>query len=175
MKISILLLLITFDCIYSLNVPKNIEFDVETVFDDENNNEFSFYYDNNIVPLILKITPKNGSFNIYCKYPGYSGTIIWGGEYYKILTPDIGFYSLKINTGKGTFMIHPMNTTIKIDFTQQCYGITQKIYISGEYKGPLKYLVSNLKENKLVNFTYGNTNQIIIHLKFAMELNVLLV
>ena len=51
-----------------------------------------------------------------------------------------------------------MNTTIKIDFTQQCYGITQKIYISGEYKGPLKYLVSNLKENKLVNFTYGNTN-----------------
>ena len=57
------------------------------------------------------------------------------------MTPDIGFYSLKINTGKGTFMIHPMNTTIKIDFTQQCYGITQKIYISGEYKGPLKYLV----------------------------------
>ena len=71
-------------------------------------------------------------------------------------------------------MIHPLNTTIKIDFTQQCYGIKQDLYM-GEYNGSLIYFVSNLNEDKIVNFTYGNTHQIIIHLKFAMELNVLLV
>ena len=43
------------------------------------------------------------------------------------------------------------------------FGITQKIYISGEYKGPLKYLVSNLKETRkelnVVNITKNMRNK----------------
>ena len=83
MNISILLLLITFDCIYSLDEPINIELDVETVFDYEYNNEFLFYYDNDIYPLIMKINPENNEpFNIYGKYPGFYYDINGKEEYY---------------------------------------------------------------------------------------------
>ena len=156
MNISILLLLITFDCIYSLDEPINIELDVETVFDYEYNNEFLLYYDNDIYPLIMKINPENNEpFNIYGKYPGFYCDINGKEEYYVSFTPAIGSYYYRINSGKGTFIMHCLNTTIKIDFTRQCYGSKQYLNM-GEYNGSLIYFVSNLNEDKIVNFSYKN-------------------
>ena len=54
-------------------------------------------------------------------------------------------------------MLHPMNNKIKIDFTQQCYGIQKKIYING-YDGSLKYLVTNLRKKITVTFSSENLN-----------------
>ena len=54
-------------------------------------------------------------------------------------------------------MLHPMNNKIKIDFTQQCYGIPKRLYFDG-YDGSLKYLVTNLREKITVNFSSENVN-----------------
>ena len=161
MKISIILLFITFDCIYSLNEPKNVEFDVETVFDNITNNEFLFYYDyNTINPLIMKIIPKDKiPYDIYCEYPGFSAGINWNIIHYFAFIPTTKYssrsYYIKIKEGKGTFIIHPINNTIKIDFSQQCYGIPENLYL-WDYNGSMHYLVSNLKETITATFSYSN-------------------
>ena len=157
MKINnILILFIIFDYIYSLNEPKKIEFDVETPFDDKNNNEFSLYYDNDIFPFIVKSnSKKNKKYDIYCDGPNFSSLTDYIGLFYVIRRPVIGSYIFKIQLGEGTLWIHPMNNTINIDFSEQCYGITDQIYLKfDEYKSSMKYLVSNLKKNITAYFSY---------------------
>ena len=51
-------------------------------------------------------------------------------------------------------LLHPINNTINLDFTQKCYGIEEMLHFN-KYKGSIKYLVSNLKENKTAYFTYN--------------------
>ena len=162
MKKSLILFFITFHFIYSLNEPKNVEFDVEFDFDNITNNEFSFNYEDAMNPLIMKMTPKdNISYYIYCKFPGFSAGINWSTLEYFAFDSAYGHYNgsyyIKINKGKGTLMLHPMNNKIKIDFTQQCYGIQKKIYING-YDGSLKYLVTNLRKKITVTFSSENLN-----------------
>ena len=155
MKINnILILFIAFDYILSLNEPKNLEFDVETSFDEKYNNEFLFYYNNDIFPLIMKSdSKKNKKYDIYYDAPGYSGLTDYTGIFYHAMAPAIGIYHIKIEAGEGTIWIHPMNNTINIDFTQKCYGIKEFINFF-KFKGSMKYLVSNLKENKTAYFSY---------------------
>ena len=110
-----------------------MEFDVEFDFDNITNNEFSFNYDDAKNPLIMKMTPKdNIPYDIYCKYPGYTAGINWSTLEYCVFTASPGHYNgsyyIKIKEGKGTLMLHPMNNKIKIDFTQQCYGIQKRLY-----------------------------------------------
>ncbi len=69
------------------------------------------------------------------------------------LYPFIGTCNIQIQSGNGSIIIHPMNQTIKIDFSQKCYGINNPLYFR-KYNGSLIYLVSNLTENKKVNFAY---------------------
>jgi len=162
MKKSLIFLFITFHFIYSLNEPKNMEFDVEYDFDNITNNEFSFNYEDAMNPLIMKINPKdNIPYDIYCKYPGFSCAINWSTLEYHVFYSDVGHYNgsyyIKIKKGKGTLMIHPMNNKIKIDFTQQCYGIPNKLYFNA-YDGSLKYLVTNLREKITVSFSSENLN-----------------
>ena len=104
----------------------------------------------------MKINPENNErFNIYGKCPGFYYDINGKEEYYVSFTPAIGSYYYRINSGKGTFIMHCLNTTIKIDFTRQCYGSKQYLNM-GEYNGSLIYFVSNLNEDKIVNFSYKN-------------------
>ena len=158
MKLIILIFLITFAHIYTKFEQNRIEFDVETSFDDENNNKFSFYYDNTINPLIMKTNFKTKNNKITCDYPGHSIEINMPikGIDYNGLYPVIGTYNIEIESGKGNILIHPMNQTIKIDFSQKCYEIENPLYF-GEYNGSLIYLVSNLTENKTVKFTYKDS------------------
>ena len=162
MKKSLILFFITFHFIYSLNEPKNVEFDVEFDFDNITNNEFSFNYYDAQNPLIMKMTPKdNIPYYIYCEYPGYTAGMNWRTLEYFVFDSDYGRYKgsyyIKIKEGKGTLMLHPMNNKIKIDFTQQCYGIPKRLYFDG-YDGSLKYLVTNLREKITVNFSSENVN-----------------
>ena len=139
-----------------------MEFDVELDFDNITNNEFSFNYYDAKNPLIMKMTPKdNISYDIYCQFPGYSAGINWRTLEYFVFDSDYGRYKgsyyIKIKEGKGTLMLHPMNNKIKIDITQQCYGIPKRLYFDG-YDCSLKYLVTNLREKITVNFSSENVN-----------------
>jgi hypothetical protein len=94
MKKSLILFFITFHFIYSLNEPKNVEFDVEFDFDNKTYNEFSFIYDDAKNPLIMKMTPKdNISYDIYCEYPGYSAGINWRTLEYFVFNAARGQYN----------------------------------------------------------------------------------
>ena len=113
-------------------------------------------------PLIMKMTPKNNiQYDIYCNYPGFSAGISLNIlNYYAFYSPYglcNGSYYININKGKGTLMIHPMNNKIKIDFTQKCYGIPNRLQFN-EYDVSLKYLVTNLRENITVDFSSENLN-----------------
>ncbi len=158
MKLIILIFLITFAHIYTKFEQNRIEFDVETSFDDKDNNKLSFYYDNTINPLIMKINRTTDYFVIHIIFYDYSNMMQWQkkGIYYYELDPFIGTCDIKIESGNGSILIHPMNQTIKIDFSQKCYGINNTVDFS-KYSGSLTYLVSNLTENKKVNFTYKNS------------------
>ena len=65
-------------------------------------------------------------------------------------------YYISFNTGKGKFLKHPINNTINIDFTLKWYGIKNSLHFY-KYKGSIKYLVSNLKENKIAYFSYKDS------------------
>ena len=158
MKLIILIFLITFAHIYTKFEQNRIEFDVETSFDDKDNNKLSFYYDNTINPLIMKINRKTKNSKISCNYPGHSitKTSHKTGIDYSGLSAVIGTYDIEIESGKGNILIHPMNQTIKIDFSQKCYGIDY-ILLFDNNNGSLTYLVSNLKDNKTVKFTYKDS------------------
>ena len=162
MKKSLILFFITFQFIYSLNELKNVEFDVELDFDNITNKEFSFNYGDAKNPLIMKLTPKdNIRCYIICKDPGYTTMFFRSSLDYFVFNGLFrqynGSYNIKIEEGKGTLMLHPMNSKIKIDFTQQCYGIPKRLYFDG-YDGSLKYLVTNLREKITVNFSSENVN-----------------
>ena len=158
MKLIILIFLITFAHIYTIIEQNKIEFDVETSFDDKDNNKFSFYYDNTINPLIMKFNYKTDFLEIKYYYPGQYSTLRWRrkGIAYYALYPVIGTYDIYIQSGNGSIIIHPMNQTIKIDFSQKCYEIDNTLYF-GVYNGSLTYLVSNLTENKKVNFAHKDS------------------
>ena len=108
----------------------------------------------------MKMIPKdNIQCYIYCSYPGYTTRLRRSSLDYFVFNALFrhynGSYNIKIEEGKGTLMLHPMNSKIKIDFTQQCYGIPQRLHFD-LYYGSLKYLVTNLRENINANFYSEN-------------------
>ena len=146
MKIKIILLVIAIDLISSLNEPKNIEFDTTISIDDDKNNNFVLDYERQGIPFIIVMKPKNDLITIAFQSISSSSSSYINAILTRASEIKLNYGPYKVTTtGEGTFWLHPMDSEINIDFTEECYEIPELIDFE-EYNGPLIYNVFNLKK-----------------------------
>ena len=143
----------------SLEAEKKFIYDVESTFDEENN-EFTF--ENNGDESAFYLIIINSKSKLYYRYdctttPGRNMVTTDSFALTLNLQKESCKFVIKSYEGsevKGTIMIHPLNIEINVDFNKKSKYSINGVISSNEKSPPIIYSVSNLEEDVSVKFSY---------------------
>ena len=154
----LLLLIISISAKNELLSP-NIEFDVNTTF-DENNHVFNFSNEAQEGFFLVDIFPKTILKYEY-KCVGSEGNDDLVGQTFFIIKAQPGECTINITSSSwvfkvgGAILIHPFNKEIKItDFNSNIYQLKHWVTFNEDFPY-FVFTVSNLRENTTAEFSYG--------------------